>query len=141
MKTFALALLLPLAACGASAFEQAPRTERAQTRLTRALEGKVAGAPQRCISQFRRNGQNIIDRNTILYENGRNLVYRNDPVGGCMGLDSSRILVVQPFIGGELCRGDIIRVVDQVSGSLVGSCAFSDFVPYTTSRGPDPRGS
>lgn len=141
MKAAALLLPVLLAGCGALG-EGPPRTERAQTRLARALDGKVAGEPQRCISRFRRNDQEIIDRGTILYRNGRDLVYRNDPEGGCGGLDRSRTLVVTTIEGGDLCRGDIIRVVDPVSGALVGSCAFSDFIPYTRPGSPvRPRGS
>jgi len=140
MKLLALFMLIPLTACGAS-YENAPRSERAQTRLTRALEGKVAGVPQQCISRFRRNDQEIVDRNTILFKNGRNLVYRNDPEGGCNGLDRTRAIVVTLF-NDDLCRGDIIRVVDTVSGSTVGTCAFSDFIPYQTAGSRiDPDGS
>ena len=121
--------------------EEPVRTARAETRLSRALAGLVPGEPQRCLSQFRRNEQEIIDRGTILYRNGRDRVYRNDPLGGCGSLDSSRTLVISSF-NGEYCRGDIIRVLNQTSGSIVGSCSFSDFVPYTRpgSRA-DQRGS
>jgi len=140
MKALTL-LLVPLVAACSQFGAEPPRTERAQTRLTRALEGLVAGPPQRCISPFRRNDQDIIDRGTILFKNGRGLVYRNDPEGGCFGLDSTRTILVTS-INGDYCRGDIIRVLDQSTGTAVGSCAFSDFIPYTRpdSR-TDPRGS
>lgn len=141
MKILIFGLLPLLASCGVNAGEQSVRSERAQTRLTKALEGKVAGAPQRCLPRFSRNDQRIIDRNTILYANGRT-VYRNDPIGGCGGLDPGRTIVTTSIGGsGELCQGDIIRVVDQVSGGIVGSCAFSDFIPYRTPDAPSPRGS
>ena len=140
MKPLALLFLVPLAACGALS-EGPPRTERAQSRLGEALAGKVAGAPQRCISRQRLNELEIIDRGTILYKNGRYLVYRNDPLGGCGGLDPTRTLVVDA-VSGDLCRGDSIRVVDRYSGATVGACAFSDFIPYTVpGSGVRPRGS
>ena len=139
MKMLPLLLLPALAACGISAAER-PRSERAQTRLTRALDGKIAGEPRQCISRFRRNELEIVDRNTLLSKNGRNLVYRNDPEGGCGGLDPSRTIVTTS-INGDLCRGDIVRVVDQTSGFLVGSCAFSDFVPYQPAGAARRRGS
>lgn len=129
MKASSLALLVPLAACGFASTEQAPRTERAQTRLTQALEGKVAGEPQRCLPLHGRHDLEIVDRNTLLYKSGRDLVYRNDPEGGCGGLDPTRTIVTTPF-NGQNCRGDIIRVIDRTGGGFVGSCAFSDFIPY-----------
>lgn len=137
MKALPLLLLLPLASCGFASGEERPRTERAQTRLTRALEGKVAGEPQRCLPPYGRNELEVIDRNTLLYKSGRNLVYRNDPEGGCGGLDQTRTIVTTSH-NGQTCRGDIIRIVDQVSGSFVGSCAFSDFIPYRL-PGTGPR--
>ena len=140
MKALALMLLPALASCGIVSAGQSPRSERAETRLTRALSGKIAEAPQRCISRFRRNDLEIVDRNTILFKNGRNLVYRNDPEGGCAGLDPSRTIVTTS-ISDDLCQGDIIRVVDQVSQSTVGVCAFSDFIPYVGNGAASPRGS
>lgn len=147
MKSLLVALALPLAACGGFG-EEPVRNPRAATRLTEALAGKVAGAPQRCLPRYRRNEQEIVDRGTILYRNGRDLLYRNDPPGGCGGLDRSRTLVVMPINGGDYCSGDIVRVVDQTTGTLVGSCAFGDFVPYYTpgsradpARSMKPRGS
>lgn len=140
MKSIGFILIPMLAACGMTLGQETPRSERAQTRLTQALGDKVAGPAQRCISRFGRNDQEIIDRNTILFKNGRNLVYRNDPEGGCGGLDPSRTILTTS-INGDLCQGDIIRVLDQVSGSVVGSCAFSDFIPYTRPGAPAPRGS
>lgn len=129
MKMLPLVVLSMLAACAMSSTAQAPRSERAETRLARALEGKVAGAPQRCVPRYRTNDLEIVDRNTILFKNGRDLVYRNDPEGGCGGLDPTRTIVTSS-IGSDQCRGDIIRVVDRTSGNLVGSCAFADFIPY-----------
>ena len=94
------------------------------------LAGLVAGKPQRCLPRYRRNDQEIVDRGTILYRDGRDRVFRNDPPGGCGSLDPTRTLVVTAF-NDEYCRGDIIRVLDQSTGTIVGSCSFSDFVPYT----------
>lgn len=120
-----------LAGCTALG-EEPPRSDRAQTRLTRALGGKVAGEPRRCLPRYRSVDQEIVDRNTILYRQGRDLVYRNDPIGGCNGLDRTRALLIMPVTGGEYCSGDIIRILDQQTGLNVGSCAFADFVPYYT---------
>lgn len=127
-------------ACGISGAEPA-RTGRAQTRLAQALDGLVAGPPQRCMPSFRGNDYEIVDRGTILFKNGRDLVFRNDPEGGCQGLDGSRSILVSSF-GSDYCRGDLVRVLDRTTGAAVGTCSFSDFIPYTRSTGrADPGGS
>lgn len=135
MKHPALLLLTALAACGPMTAGQAPRSERAQTRLTLALGDKVAGEPQRCLPRHQRNDLEIVDRNTLLFKSGRNLVYRNDPEGGCGGLDATGTIVTTSPTG-DTCRGDIIRVVDQTTGAFVGACAFSDFIPYRSPTRP-----
>lgn len=140
MKALALMLVPALASCGIASAGQSPRSERAETRLTRALGGKVAGTARKCIARFRSNDLEIVDRNTILFKNGRNLVYRNDPEGGCAGLDPSRTIVTSS-VGSDLCRGDTIRVVDRLSRSTVGVCAFSDFIPYVGNGAASPGGS
>lgn len=129
MKTLAPMLLCVLAACGMASTAQGPRGERADTRLTQALAGKSAAPAQRCLARIRTNDLEIVDRGTILFKNGRGLVYRNDPEGGCPGLDPTRTIVTTS-LGGDLCRNDTVRVVDRTSGSVVGACALSDFVPY-----------
>lgn len=140
MKSPGLLLLPFLAACGTLG-DAPPRSDRAETQLTQALAGKVARAPQRCLPFYRRQDQQIVDRGTILYRQGRDLLYRNDPIGGCNGLDPSRTLLTVS-LSGDLCRGDIIRVLEPSTGTIVGSCAFGDFVPYVVpgSRA-DRRGS
>lgn len=125
----ALLALPALAACGMAASGPEPRSARAETRLARALDGKVAGEPLKCIPRHGRNDLEIVDDNTLLFKNGRNLVYRNDPEGGCSGLDPTRTIVTTSLTG-DLCRGDTIRVVDRGSRSVISACAFSDFVPY-----------
>lgn len=139
MKALHLLLLAPLASCGLATAAQAPRNEAAQTRLVRALDGMVAGAPQRCLPRTDTNDLEIVGRDTILYRNGQNLVYRNDPLGGCPGLGPGRT-IVSTSPGSQTCRGDTVRVVDQLSGTVVGACAFADFVPYRrrTDQGQTP---
>lgn len=138
MKSFRVLFLVPLASCGLASCglataEQAPRGERAQTRLVRALDGLVAGEARRCIAMTESRDIEIFDRGTVLFTNGSGLVYRNDPEGGCPGLGAGRA-IVSTSPGSQLCRGDGIRVVDQLSGSVVGACAYADFIPY---RRPD----
>lgn len=124
--------LLPL--LGACAADGGVRNPAAETRLTQALAGKVAGAPQRCLARALSDGVRVVDANTILYPAGRDVIYRNNPEGGCPGLDPSRTIAVEQA-SSEMCRGDVVRVVDRTGGGVVSSCTLSDFVPYRRENG------
>lgn len=125
-----LPLLTTLAACGASVADQ-PRSARAQQALDRYLAGKIAGTPQSCLATYRRDDMVTIDDNTILFRDGANRYWRNDPRGGCNGLGQPGVaMVTKTFGGGQLCRGDIVQMTDLSTGVVVGSCSLNDFVPY-----------
>jgi hypothetical protein len=126
-----LPLLATVAACAASAGDE-PRSAKAQQELDRYLGGKVAGTPQSCLPTFRRDDMVAVDNNTVLFRDGANRYWRNDPVGGCHGLGQPGVaMVTKTFGGGQLCRGDIVTMTDLSAGVVVGSCSLSDFVPYT----------
>lgn len=97
------------------------------------LGDKQPGAPVSCIPQRQIRATYYVGDKTILYRMTNKLVYRNDPAGGCPGLNSSAALVTQTPTG-QLCRGDIARVRDFGLGFSIGSCALGDFVPYRTAR-------
>lgn len=123
-----------LSACtaGPDNFQRSPK---AQQELDRYLQGKVAGTPQSCLPNYRANDMVVIDERTILFREG-NRVWRNDIVGGCIGLGRpGTALVTRQFGGSGLCRGEIAQVVDTSIGTPVGSCALGDFVPFTAPRG------
>jgi len=127
----ALALLPAiLAGCSMRQDIAKPLTDKQSIALAKALDGKVAGAPQNCLPLATRSDLQVISDSVLLYKEGRRTVYRNDVIGQCNGLAQDGIPVIQSF-GGQQCRGDIIRVVDRTSGFGRGSCALGDFVPYT----------
>jgi hypothetical protein len=103
-------------------------TAKQQAALDKALEGKVAGKPQSCISLTQRADLQIISDDLLLYKAGRT-VYLNRVNGSCSGLSFGRTLVTNVW-GSQLCRGDIARVADLQAGMITGSCALGDFVPY-----------
>lgn len=94
------------------------------------LAGRLAGAPQRCVSIEPSSGMRIADgdRHTLLTGYGR-LIYSNS-LGPHCGFGSNDILVFQP-LGTQYCRGDIVRSVDRSSGIPGPSCVLGDFVPHT----------
>ena len=119
-----------LAACAGQPMV-ADRDPRGEARLAQALAGKVAGQPINCLPSYRTNQVEVIDRDTILYRDGRTSYvqhtnghcYPNGPRGGYY-------LVTRSFGSTALCRGDIAQVVDSASRSFAGSCSFNAFIPY-----------
>lgn len=121
---------LALAGCAANADPlQNRRQAGAERELARALEGRVAGKPQSCITSMRGSGPQIIDANTLLYRQGSR-VWRNDLGGGCPGLDSGDTLIIE-LRGPQICQNDTIRVQEPGSSIPGPSCLLGKFTPYT----------
>ncbi len=111
----------------------ADRDPRGEARLAQALAGKVAGRPISCLPHFRTSQMEVIDRETILFRDGRTSYvqhtnghcYPNGPRGGYA-------LVTHQYGNAGICRGDIGKVLDTSSRMFLGSCSFNDFIPYRT---------
>lgn len=101
--------------------------------MDRWLAGKAPGEPVDCIQHRQIQATYYVGDKTILYRVSKNLVYRNDPVGGCPGLHSGSALISQTSMS-QLCRGDIQFVKDFGINVPGGSCALNQFVPYRTVR-------
>ena len=97
------------------------------------LAGKQAGDPVSCIPHSRIRSTYYVGGQTILYKISSNLVYRNDPPGGCPGLDSNLALETRNPTG-MLCAGEIAHVRDYSQGYSPGSCALAKFVPYRRTK-------
>jgi hypothetical protein len=122
-----------LMACSTAPAEQA-RSPRAAKELADALAGRVAGPPQRCISNFPQVEVQVIDDWTILYREG-STVYVQNPQGGCPGIGiGSRTLVTRQVGTSQMCQGDINQAVDLRTGIGGAPCVFGPFVPNTKSR-------
>lgn len=114
-----------LAACGALVVAAAPSPE---ARLDRMLEGRVAGKPVDCIALSDIRSSQIIDRTAIVYEVG-NKLYVNRPRNGASQLDRDDVLVTNT-VTGQLCRIDLVRLVDRNGRFPRGVVSLDSFVPY-----------
>lgn len=134
MKTFIPCLaLLPLAACAAQGPAPEPRlTERETRELARLIEGKVPGEPVSCVTSYDSSKLRSIGDNTLVYVANKDLVYLNRLAGACNGIARGDALVMNRTSASQYCRGDIARVISVPSGTMTGSCALGDFVPYKT---------
>lgn len=127
---YGLSVAIVLAACSTTA-AQPTRSAQAEAELTRALAGRVAGPPVRCIPTYRADDMQVIDDWTILFRDG-STTYVQTPRGGCSGIAAHRnILVSRPMPSNQLCSGDIQHLFDPASRIGGGSCVLGDFVPYT----------
>lgn len=97
------------------------------------LAGKQPGEAVSCIPHRQIRSTYYVGGETILYKISNNLVYRNDPPGGCPGLNSNLALETRNPTG-MLCSGEIAQVRDYTQGFSPGSCALGKFVPYRRVR-------
>ncbi|MBL8297402.1 MAG: hypothetical protein JNN30_03540 [Rhodanobacteraceae bacterium] len=98
--------------------------------LAKIIEGRVAGAPVKCIRLRDIRSTRIIDRTAIVYDTLGSTLYVNRPEAGAAFLHDDRILVTDTR-SSELCNIDIIKLLDPGSKMLSGTVGLGDFVPYT----------
>lgn len=102
---------------------------RAEARLAKALDGRVAGEPVDCINLRDIQSSEIIDRTAILYRTGGGRLYVNYPRIGAESLDRDDILLIKTW-DSRLCSIDIVRLIDQGSRFEHGFVGLGAFVPY-----------
>ena len=122
-------IVLLAAALGAGAATASSPASREYAATAKVLGGLTPGTPVSCISLSRTRTSNFLDRDTIAYHDTARRYYVNRTNGGCNFDDDSIVVTDTP--SDQLCRGDIIRLVDRASRFPKGSCSFGDFVPYT----------
>ena len=90
--------------------------------------GSRGGEPVSCISQLRRDNEfTVISDDILVYEVG-NIVYVNQPYGGCNGAEHNA--VINKRTTSQLCSGEILEVRNLQIGATYGSCALGKFTPY-----------
>jgi len=130
MHRIVLVSIAGLAAVACSAEHPAGPTAAEQAGLAQALAGRTAGPAVSCVSQRDIGGNESFGEGTILFH-GRTggTVYVNQPAGGCPLLTRNRAITYRTT-SSQLCRGEIVTVLDPVSHVEFGSCALGDFTPY-----------
>ena len=126
MRTFAIALVAVAALLTGPALEAKPKLSP-QQRLDKLLDGRIAGAPEHCISHFDSREMQVLDKTAIVYGWG-NTIWVNTP-RNAEDLDDDDILVTRTS-GSQLCDLDIVTTLDRSSQFFNGSISLGRFVPY-----------
>lgn len=108
----------------------------AEAKLAKALEGRVAGEPVRCLSLHQIRSTQIIDGTAILYDAGRT-VYVNKPASGASSLRDGKVMVTKT-IASQLCSIDTVKLYDTGSRMPSGWVGLGEFVPYTKVKNSNP---
>lgn len=111
-----------------------PRNAAGEAELAEILEGRIAGEPERCLSDNQRRNMEIIDRTAFVFRD-RDVIYVNRPNGARL-LDDFDVPVFR-LHGSDLCRLDHVELRDRslhMSGPLI---AMNEFVPYRLEKDID----
>jgi hypothetical protein len=97
--------------------------------FTREIGDRVAGPPQSCITSNQSANLRAIDSQTLAYDEGRT-IWVSHLGASCPGIESLTTLIVEPKLGGQYCRGDHVRGLEQ--GAIIpgATCFVGDWVPY-----------
>ncbi len=122
-----LAIVLASAVLTAAPAVAAREKLTGEQKLAKLLEGREAGRPVSCISQYHSVDTEIIDKTAIVYKSG-STIYVNRPRYP-ESLDDDDIMVTE-LHGNQLCNLDIVRLHDRTGFWYKGFAGLGDFVPY-----------
>lgn len=85
------------------------------------------GDVRSCINVRQISNIDAVDEKTLLIRTGVNDYYVSDLSSRCHGVTSSFNRIEYTTSTGQLCRNEILRIVDNSSGMLSGSCGMGSF--------------
>jgi hypothetical protein len=89
-----------------------------------------------CMNLRRIDSISAIDEKTLLIKSGVNDYYVSDLSNRCSGSTSTFNRFQYRSTTGQLCRNDIIEIIDNATGMLSGSCGMGSFEKLTRKK-PD----
>lgn len=126
MRKIAIALTAVSALLAGPALEARSR-QTPEQELAKLLDGRVAGTPRSCISQYDARDIRVIDGKALVFGWG-NTIWVNVP-RNAGDVDSDDVLLTRNY-GGQFCSLDIVQTLDRSSHMFNGSLSLGDFVPY-----------
>jgi len=112
---------------------QAATDKTPDAKLSRVLEGRVAGKPVDCLNLRDIRSSQIIDGTAIVYETSGGTLYVNQPKSGASSLRSGKVLVTDTR-SSQLCSIDTVKLYDSGSRMQAGWVGLGAFVPYAKPR-------
>ena len=128
MKKHLATLAVISAAAGLVAAPIEAARPSGEERLAKLIEGRTAGEPRDCIPTTASQSLTILDKTAIVYKQGKKVWVNRTK--NPEQLDDDEILVIRKFGGSQLCRTDMITLIDRGSGMFSGAVFLEDFVPY-----------
>lgn len=122
MRFVIIAAMIASAACATSSSD--PVNDSAAARLA---GFDRTGDKDSCLSLARLSELVPVDESTLLVRAGVNTWYVSDLPRRCRGVVSRGNRIEYTTSLTQLCRGDILRIVDNAAGFLAGSCAMGAF--------------
>jgi hypothetical protein len=123
MRTLILLSAIVLAGCAR------PATPNGNSAFASEIAGRTAGSPQSCITSNQSANLRVVDPQTLAYDDGPTLwvTHLGAP---CPGMQTLSTVIVEPKLGGQYCRGDHVRGLEQ--GAIIpgATCFVGDWVPY-----------
>jgi hypothetical protein len=101
-------------------------------KLQTELAGKNKVQTRSCISLNQANGGTFY-RDAIVYRQSRARLWVAETRGCPTGRSDDYITVLKPF-GSQICRGDLIRLIERTGGFEAGACSFGNFTEYRTPK-------
>jgi hypothetical protein len=136
-KLLGIAAALAAAGCAADAQVEADRTamaERTEASLAEQLRGyRPAGPPLSCVNLRQLHGNRSAGEGAIVFRASGGRLYVNRPAAGCPQMQFGRHLQFRTTTS-QICRGEIVTVVEPSFGGDFGSCVLGDFEPYRKAR-------
>jgi hypothetical protein len=110
---------------------QAAKDEAA---LAAELSGKIAGPAQECLRESDLGPNRFYGNGVLVFRSyAGGVVYVNRLLAPCTGVVYGRAVRITETIP-QLCRGDVVTVIEPESGAEVGTCVVGEFTPYRPSH-------
>ncbi len=121
------ALAAVIALTGAACATAGANDEISEKVAAKLAEFEPTGETTACLSTTRIRSIDALDDKRFLVRVGVSDYYLNEVSGRCSGASRAGNRLQYTISTGQLCRNEIIEVVDNTSGFTAGSCGLGSF--------------